>query len=315
MNAIFYQQYGSPEVLEYGTQAIPNPGTKEVLIKVHASALNPIDCEIRKGSFKIVTGKQFPRIPGCDFAGEVIAKGSRVKTFQIGDLVYGMSKTYRGGAHAEYITMNAGEIGLKPERLSMIEAAAMPLASLTSLQALRDLAHLETGQKVLLNGASGGVGVFAIQLAKAMGAEVYTTCSSRNFELVKSLGADHLIDYTQTNIRNNKERFDVIFDIYGSQSFPRVKHLLTPKGKHITTIPSPKNFRRQWISRFFKRSTQVVLVDSNTNDLDTLTAYVAAEKLHAVIDHILPLSEAAAAQSYLETRRARGKVVLQIEKE
>lgn len=315
MNAIFYQQYGDPSVLEYGDHPIPNPGPKEVLIKVHASALNPIDCEVRKGSFKVVTGKRFPRIPGCDFAGEIIAKGAKVKPFEVGDLVYGMSKTYRGGAHAEYITMAAGEIGLKPPSLSMVEAAALPLASLTSLQALRDLAQLQAGQKVLLNGASGGVGVFAIQLAKAMGAIVHTTCSHRNIELVKSLGADVAIDYTQTNIRTSQERYEVIFDIYGSQSFPRVKHLLTANGKHVTTIPSAKNFRRQYIRRFFKRNTQVVLVVSNTPDLAVLTQYVEAGQLKPVVDRILPLADAATAQTYLETRRAKGKVVLQIEKE
>ncbi|MEM6347824.1 MAG: NAD(P)-dependent alcohol dehydrogenase [Bacteroidota bacterium] len=315
MNAIFYQQYGDTSVLAYGEQPIPNPGPKEVLIKVHASALNPIDCEVRKGSFKVVTGKRFPRIPGCDFAGEIIAKGAKVKPFQVGDLVYGMSKTYRGGAHAEYITMNPNEIGLKPPALSMVEAAALPLAALTSLQALRDLAQIQAGQKVLLNGASGGVGVFAIQLAKAMGANVHATCSHRNIELVQSLGVDHAIDYTQTDIRASKERYEVIYDIYGNQSFPRIKHLLTTQGRHITTIPSAKNFRRQYIRRFFKRSTQVVLVVSSTKDLATLAQYVHEGKLRPVIDRVLPLEEAAKAQAYLETRRAKGKVVLQIEKE
>ncbi|MEL7529863.1 MAG: NAD(P)-dependent alcohol dehydrogenase [Bacteroidota bacterium] len=315
MNAIFYQQYGAPSVLEYGDQPIPNPGAKEVLIKVHASALNPIDCEVRKGSFKVVTGKRFPRIPGCDFAGEIIAKGAKVKPFKVGDLIYGMSKTYRGGAHAEYITMNPSEIGLKPPSLSMVEAAALPLASLTSLQALRDLAQLQAGQKILLNGASGGVGVFAIQLAKAMGAIVHAICSHRNIELVKSLGADLVIDYTQTNIRSSKERYDVIYDIYGSQSFPRVKHLLSSHGRHVSTIPSAKNFRRQYIRRFFKRTTQVILVVSNTQDLDALSSYIEEGKLRPIIDRVLPLHEAAQAQTYLETRRAKGKVVLQIEKE
>ncbi len=315
MNAIFYQQYGDTSVLEYGDQPIPNPGPKEVLIKVHASALNPIDCEIRKGSFKVVTGKRFPRIPGCDFSGEIIAKGEKVKSFQVGDLIYGMSKTYRGGAHAEYLTMNAAEIGLKPPSLSMLEAAALPLASLTSLQALRDLAQLKAGQKILLNGASGGVGVFAIQLAKLMGAQIHAICSHRNVELVKSLGADQVIDYTQTNIRESKERYDVIYDIYGNQSFPRVKHLLTANGRHVTTIPSAKNFRRQYIRRFFKRTTQVVLVVSNTKDLGVLADYVQEGKLRPIIDRVLPLESAAEAQAYLETRRAKGKVVLQIEKE
>ncbi|MEL6654245.1 MAG: NADP-dependent oxidoreductase, partial [Bacteroidota bacterium] len=176
MQAIFYQQYGKTDVLEFGTQAIPNPAAKEVLIKVHACALNPIDSEVRRGSFKLVTGKRFPKIPACDFAGEVIALGAKVKQFAVGDHVYGMSKTYRGGAMAEYLTMPATEIGLKPDSLSMAEAAALPLASLTALQALRDLANVKTGDKVLMNGASGGVGVFAIQLAKAMGAIVHATC-------------------------------------------------------------------------------------------------------------------------------------------
>lgn len=166
-----------------------------------------------------------------------------------------------------------------------------------------------------MNGASGGVGVFAIQLAKAMGAIVHASCSYRNVDLLRSLGADLVVDYTREDVRELETRYDVFFDIYGNQSFPRSRHLLTAHGRHITTIPSPKNYRRQWLSRFFKRTTQVVLVASHTHDLDELANYVQTGKLRPVIDRRYPFEQAVDAFDYLDTRRAKGKIVLQIEKE
>lgn len=235
MKAVVYRKYGKPEVLELAD--IPQPKIKahEVLVEVHTAALNPVDCEIRKGRARIATGNKFPRIPGSDFSGKIVEKGARVSGFEIGEEVYGMSKTLKGGSYAEYLAISTAEIGRKPEDLDFNEAASIPLAALTALQGMRDLAKLSEGQHVFLHGASGGVGVYAIQIAKALGAKVTATCSYRNVDRLKELGADTVIDYTKGNILDNENRFHLFYDIYGNQSFLKTRHLLESSGYYVST--------------------------------------------------------------------------------
>ena len=189
MKAIIYQRYGKSDVLEYSEKVEkPKLKTRQVLVRIQAAALNPIDCEMRSGMLSFARNKKFPKIPGSDFAGEIVEVGKGTKTFKVGDKVYGMSKTRVGGSYAEFIAISEGEIGHKPENMSMEEAASTPLAALTSLQAMRNLGKLKSGQSVIINGASGGVGVFAVQLAKIMNVDCTAVCSFRNTEMVRKLG-------------------------------------------------------------------------------------------------------------------------------
>jgi len=312
MKAVVYRKYGKPEVLELADIPQPNIKAHEVLVEVHTAALNPIDCEIRKGRARIATGNKFPRIPGSDFSGKIVEKGAAVEGFEIGDEVYGMSKTLKGGSYAEYIAIPAAEIGLKPKGLAFKEAASIPLAALTALQGLRDLAEVEAGHKVFLHGASGGVGVYAIQIAKALGAHVSATCSYRNVDRLKALGADEVIDYTKGNILQNENRFHLFYDIYGNQSFGKAKHLLVPSGTYVSTIPSPQNFLQEFFSFFSRKKAKVVVVKSLTKDLDVLREMVNSGQLKSIIDKIYPMEEAREAQEYQEGRRAKGKILLEI---
>ncbi|MEZ4852465.1 MAG: NAD(P)-dependent alcohol dehydrogenase [Bacteroidia bacterium] len=313
MHAILYHKYGLPDVLNYSQNAKkPKPDRGEVLVKIEAAALNPVDCEMRKGMLSILRSSKFPKIPGSDFAGRIVEAGAGVTRFKEGDEVYGMSKTRIGGAYAEYIKISPQEIGLKPKNITMEEAASIPLAALTSLQAMRDLAHLQSGQSVIINGASGGVGVYAIQLAKAMGAETTAVCSFRNTELVKGLGADHIIDYTQTDMLKLDQKFDMFYDVYGNKSLAKTRHLLNHGGTYVSTIPWPANFQAQFLSMFSSVKGKVVLVKSRTSDLDELRQLIESGQLKPVVDKVYPLAEGRAAQEYLETRRARGKVVLRV---
>jgi NADPH:quinone reductase-like Zn-dependent oxidoreductase len=310
MQAIYLFRYGGPEVLELGQVPDPMPLTNEVLVRVHATALNPLDLELRKGRMRWLTGNKLPVVPGYDFAGVIEELGPGVKSWRKGEAVYGMTRTRRAGAYAELLTIKAVELGRMPAGLTFAEAAAMPLAALTALQALRDLARLQPGQSVLINGASGGVGVFAVQLARAMGARVVAICSHRNQEMVEALGAHEVVDYTQTNYLKLSERFDLFFDVYGNQSYRSTRHMLLPDGQYISTIPSPVNFLWQGLTAFNRRRARVVVVRGNLPDLTYLRQLVEEGKLQPVVDRIHPLAEAAEAQRYLHTRRAKGKVVL-----
>ncbi|MEL6670878.1 MAG: NAD(P)-dependent alcohol dehydrogenase [Bacteroidota bacterium] len=312
MKAIVYHKYGSPQVLSFSEVPLPPVKANQVLVKVRASGLNPIDCEIRKGRMQVVTGNRFPRIPGCDFAGDIVEVGRKVKGFEIGDAVYGMAETFTGGAYAEYLTISPGEIAPKPDNLSYEEAAAIPLAALTALQAYQNLGNIRPGMEVFIHGASGGVGVFAIQLAKAFGAKVTASASFRNTDLLKELGADRTIDYTRQNVLSLGQKFDIFFDVYGNQSLAKARKSLRPQGRYISTIPNPRNFRDQFFSILLPQKAKVVVVKSLARDLLFLRRLVEEEKVLPILDRSFDLQEAEKAQTYLESRRARGKVVLQV---
>ena len=311
MKAILQHRYGPASVLQMGEAPKPIPRSGEVLVRIQAAALNPVDCEMRKGHFWPLSGIRFPRIPGSDFAGVVESTGTGVTGQKPGDAVYGFSPTYRGGSYAAYIAIPARAIACKPESLSFGEAAGIPLAAQTALQALRNLGHLQAGQSVFIHGASGGVGKFAVQIAAILGAQVHASCSFRNTEAVKALGAETVIDYTQNDIRKLGREYDIFFDVYGNMPLPRVWHQVAKRGIHISTIPSPVNFWRA-ANPLSKRKTRVVLVRSVTADLDLLSNWVEEGKLASIIDRTYPLEQAREAHEYLETRRATGKIVLNI---
>jgi NADPH:quinone reductase-like Zn-dependent oxidoreductase len=312
MKAIRHHRYGPPEVLALEEVAEPIPARGQVRVRVHAASVNPKDVLVRKGKMTLFTGKRFPRVPGYDVAGVVDALGPGVRSFAVGDEVYGMVQAWSAGAYAEAVVMPEGELAPKPKRLSMIEAASIPLAALTALQALRDLLRVRPGQRVLINGASGGVGTLAVQIGSVLGGRVVAIASSKNEELLRELGAHDVAPYDRVSLRELEGPFDAIFDVFGSAPYPKVKRLLGPRGRYVTAIPKPGTVLRDLATRFTRRPARLVVVRSNRPDLEHLARWIDAGKLHPVVDRVLPLADAAEAHRYVETKRARGKVVLQV---
>jgi NADPH:quinone reductase-like Zn-dependent oxidoreductase len=320
MKAIVYHDYGSADVLKYEEIEKPVPKDDEVLIKIRAASINPLDWRLMHGEPKAL--RFMTRLmglgsgrPGVDASGTVDAAGANVKQFKPGDNVFGGCR----GALAEYGCSRASKVASKPDNVTFEQAASMNVAGLTALQGLRDKAQLRHGQKVLVNGAAGGVGTFAVQVAKLLGAEVTGVCSTRNLEMVKSIGADAVIDYTQEDFTQLTERYDLIFDCVGNKSFSELKSVLNPGGSAIP-IGGPHDlsvfdllaipFKVIGASLFSNRKIKMFIAKSNRNDLTTLGEWTASGKLTPVIDRTYNLSEAAEAMRYLEEGHARGKVIV-----
>jgi NADPH:quinone reductase-like Zn-dependent oxidoreductase len=313
MRAIVYERYGPPSVLEVRELATPSPEQGEVLVRVHAAALNPKDSFVRKGRFKQVTGLRFPRRLGSDFAGVVERVGPGVYGVRPGDEVFGMLNGWSGGAVAEYVVVPQDELAQKPLRLSFVEAAAVPLAALTALQALRNEGQVKAGSRVLLHGASGGVGTFAVQLAHALGADVTTTSSEGNLELLRGLGADETWDYRKRTGEGPQDGpWDCYFDIFGNRAFSKVRRRLTPQGQYVTTVPSARHVFDRVRTNWAERRARLVVVRSCRADLVFLAALCERGTLRPVVERVWPLEETAQAQAHVETKRTRGKVVVSL---
>lgn len=312
MRVVEYDRYGGPEVLRLRTRSIPEPARGQVLVRVAAAALNPKDVLIRAGKFKLLSGFRFPRRIGFDWSGEVVALGPGVETLRVGMRLFGMMNGFEGGTLAEYVVANVRDCAEVPEALGLVEASAVPLASLTSLQAYRDVAHLAPGQRVLVNGGSGGVGTFAIQLARALGATVDATTSERNRELVQSLGAERVYDYRTLDLSALPTRYDVVFDVFGNLPLSRVRPLLTARGIHVTTVIKARTLRDVLVTLPRRQRSRPVAVRASGSDLSQIAALIAQGKVRTVIDRVLPLDQVEAAQRHLETRHARGKIVVRI---
>jgi NADPH:quinone reductase-like Zn-dependent oxidoreductase len=321
MKAIIHERYGRPEVLQLREVDMPVVEDDQVLIRVHASSVNPVE-------WYGVTGPYFARIGngfrkpkdttvGADLAGRVEAVGKDVEWLQPGDEVFGAS----GASWAEYAAAREARLARKPANVSFEEAAAVPVAALTALQALRDRGQVQPGQKVLINGASGGVGTFAVQLAKSFGADVTAVCSTRNVELVRSLGADRVVDYTQEDFTKGAERHDLMLDIAGSRSFLACRRILTPEatfvlvgGKMTYRGLGPLPHIGGTILKSKGRSQRVTffVAKINTEDLAFLGELLEAGTVKSVIDRRYELSQAADALAYLGEGHARGKVVVTV---
>ncbi len=311
MRAVVIDQYGGPEMLQSVTVPRPVPTRGQVLVRTRFVGVNPKDVVVRKGRFQIATGKKFPLIVGHDIAGEVVEAALGADLVE-GDLVYGMINDFAGRAYAEYAAVDARQLAKAPSSIELRVAAAVPLASQTALQALRDDAQVKTGQHVLINGASGGVGVFAVQIAKILGAQVTAVCSHRNVELVAELGADRVIDYTKTELVDLKERFDVIFDVFGNYRFDKLEHLLTPRGTYVHTVPSARIVKDVAKTLIRRKRAKLVIVKSRREQLDWIRQQIDTGSLRVVVDRSFALDDAAEAHRYMETKRARGKVVLEV---
>jgi NADPH:quinone reductase-like Zn-dependent oxidoreductase len=313
MKAALIDRYGGNEVVEVRDVSQPQPGPDDVLIRVHAAAINPLDWKIRNGMLKIFTGRTFPKILGSECAGEVVVTGSRVQRFAQGDQVIGFSGIRRLAAFAEYVCAPQRTTFFKPVNITFAQAATIPIAGLTALQALRDLGRLAAGQHVLINGASGGVGTFAVQIARIFAAKVTAVCSGANSELVQGLGADRVIDHTREEFTKGSERYDLIFDPVAKAPFAACKRVLTPNGIYVTTLPTFAVLLNQFLTGYLTaQKARIVMVRPNTRDMEWMKGQIEAGKIRIVIDREYPLEQIREALAHSEAGKAKGKVVVNI---
>lgn len=312
MKAVEYDRYGSADELQVREVAAPRPGRGDVLVRVHAAALNPKDVLIRRGKFPFLAGRKFPKRVGYDWSGEVIEVAAGTSGVRAGDRAFGMIGGWAGGAVAELVVARHDQLARMPSGSTWEEAAAIPLAGLTALQALRDVAGLGAGQHVTIHGASGGVGVFAIPIAKALGAHVTTTSSDANRELCRSLGADLALDYQRDPIVDSTRRCDAFFDVFGNQSFARVRPMLAPSGTFVSTVPKAHVIASHLSTLLRSQRARLVVVRSRARDLEMLARWYESGALRPVIDSTFSLAEIREAQVRVETRRSRGKVIVRV---
>jgi NADPH:quinone reductase-like Zn-dependent oxidoreductase len=325
MKAIVQDRYGPSEVLRFGEIEPPAAADGEVLVRVHAASVNARDWHVMRGDpylARLAFGLRAPnvRVRGTDFAGRVEAVGTGVTRFRVGDEVYGETDA----AFAEYVRVPAtGAVEPKPANLTFEQAAAVPLAANTALMGLRDVAAVRSGQRVLINGASGGVGTFAVQLAKAYGAHVTGVCSTRNLDLVRSLGADRVVDYTREDFTRDGARYDVVFDLVGNRSLAECRRVLTPTGTLVLSgggvseggsLLGPIRLvaRARLVSAFVRHRVRVLTTVPSRENLATLRELVESGAVAPVIDRTFPLSDGAEAVRYLEMDHARAKVVITV---
>lgn len=321
MKAVVYTQYGAPDVLQLQEIAKPTPKANEVLIKVHATTATSAETMMRKGDTvlgRLIIGFTKPRkrfrVMGMELAGEIETIGQAVKRFQVGDQVYGFT-SFRLGAYAEYCCLaETGSLAHKPTNLTYEEAAAVVDGSTTALFFLRDQAHMQSGQKVLIIGASGSIGTYAVQLAKYFGADVTGVCSTANVDLVKSLGADHVIDYTQEDFANNNQTYDIIFDTVGKSSFSHCKGSLTRNGLYLVTTGNLLAIytRKLWSSLFGRKKLVYAMSIEKQTSLQFIKELIETGQLKPVIDRRYPLEQIAEAHRYVDTGRKKGNVVITV---
>ena len=324
MKAIVYKIYGPPEVLQLKEVERPSPKPNEVLVQVFAASVNPGDWHAMRGTpffQRLESGFPKPKVTilGADVAGKVEAVGDVVKGFEPGDEVYGDLYWCGFGAFAEFVCVPEKSLSLKPTNLTFEEAAAVPQAAFTALHALRDQGKVQPGQTVLINGASGGVGTFAVQIAESFGAEVTGVCSSRNLKMVSSMGADHVIDYTMQDFTKNGQRYDLIVDMVAIHSLANLCQALKPGGKCVVvgfstlakmikvTLLGP------WISRMGNKELGMLMPEEDEADLIYMKELLEAGKVVPVIDRVYTLEQVPEAIGYLEKGHARGKVVITVE--
>ena len=322
MQAIIYREYGDAGVLHLEPVAKPVPAAGQVLIEVHAAAANPLDWHYLHGTpyvMRLESGWTRPadeRV-GVDVAGRVVAIGPGVTRFKAGDEVFGTSP----GSFAEFSLGSERRLALKPAALTFEQAAAVPVAAITALQGLRDKGAVRPGQRVLINGASGGVGTFAVQIAKLLGAKVTGVCSTRNVALVRSLGADDVIDYTRDDFTRGANKYDVVLDLVGNRDLSEIRRVLTPKGTYVLIGgggpndgriigPLAKALGAAAYSAMYDQRFSMMLASIEPRDLELLGGWIAAGRVRPVIDRRYALSEVPDALRYLETGHARGKVIV-----
>ncbi|OZB92207.1 NADP-dependent oxidoreductase [Paenibacillus sp. XY044] len=332
MKAMTIKKYGKNVPVVMSEQPMPNIGEHDVLVEIHAASLNPIDYKIKEGRMKLLLNYRFPLILGNDFSGVIVKVGSRVNTFKPGDEVYGRPRKNRIGTLAEFIAVHEEDIWLKPQNLSFEEAASLPLIGLTTYQAFVDILNLQKGQKILIHAGSGGVGTFAIQLAKLMGAFVATTASEKGYELVKSLGADLIINYKKENFEEILNGYDAVFDTLGGEALEKSFRILKPGGQIVSISGMPnarfgKEAKLGWMkttilsiaSRKIKAQEKksqtryhFLFMKPSGEQLKVIKEFIEGGLIKPIIDQVYHLKDAEQAFKYLESGRAKGKVVIRI---
>ncbi len=306
-------KYGGNDVVEIRDVPQPRCAAGMMLIRVHAASVNPLDWKVRSGTLRLLTGSKFPRILGSECAGEVVETGSGSSTFNRDDKVIGLSSVRGPGAFAEYTCLPQTRVFAKPAGLSFEQAACIPIAGLTALQALRDCGRIASGRKVLINGASGGVGTFAVQISTIFGAETTGVCSAANFDLVKGLGAVRVIDYRTEDFTKGRDRYDVVFDAVAKRSFAECRKVLNPGGVYISTLPSFSGLLNEYLTGVISsRKARFIRVKPNASDMTWLLSHIESGRIKVVIDKVFSLEQAREALAYSESGRAKGKIVITV---
>jgi NADPH:quinone reductase-like Zn-dependent oxidoreductase len=333
MKAFILNRYGRKEKLQPAEIAEPVPKKNEVLVRIHAAGVNLLDSKIRNGEFKLILPYKAPFTLGHDMAGVVVKVGSNVSKFKIGDEVYARPADYRIGTFAEHISINENDVALKPKNISMEEAASIPLVGLTAWQALIERANLKKGQKVFIQAGSGGVGTFAIQLAKHLGATVATTTSAANIDLVKSLGADIIIDYRKDDFETILKDYDVVLNSQDTKTLEKSLRMVKPGGKIISISGPPdpdfgEEINANWFlkialkflsagirkkAKHLNVNFSFLFMRAQGDQLSQITKLIESGIIKPVIDKVFPFEQTNEAMAYLETGRAKGKVVIKIQ--
>jgi NADPH:quinone reductase-like Zn-dependent oxidoreductase len=312
MRAVEYDRYGSSEVLQLREVPRPVAGRGQLLVRVRAAALNPKDVLVRSGKFPLLSGRSFPKRVGFDWAGEVEAVGPGVPEVSAGARWFGMLDGWDGGACAEYLAARVDASAPMPGALEFERAAAVPLAGSTALQALRDVARLEPGMRVLVNGGSGGVGALAIQIARVLGAHVTATASGAGVELCRRLGADAVLDHRSADALASPEPFHVVFDVFGNRRFAEARRALVPRGVYVSTVLRSEVLLASVLTRFASRRARLVTVRPRARDLALLAGWVDAGKLTPVVREVFPLERIADAEAAAATKHTLGKIVVRV---
>ncbi len=311
MQSMAYAKYGGPEVLEAFVLPTPQDGDGDILIEVHAAGINPIDYRIRIGEIKWLLPGGFPRVPGYDVSGVVVSEHSNGR-FAVGDRVMAFLDNKLGGAYAEYAVCSEECAAKMPLSMTFEEAAAIPLAGSTALQSLRDHGAIQRGDRVLINGASGGVGSFAIQIAKAYNTEVTAVASARNEDFCRSLGADSFIDHEVTHFTELDRTWDLIFDAAGKSSYLEARQVMSPGGRYVSTEPSISGLMVTAATQFMSKRGRVMLANPSAHDLRELVRLNERGDLKVTISEVFPLHNACRAHQRIEDGVARGKTVLRV---
>jgi len=304
MKAVTISKYGHNNVVEISDLRQPKPAASEVLIRVRAASVNPIDWKIREGMMQAMLGETFPMVLGRECAGDVVETGVAVKHFKKGDQVVAIPDIRRTGSFAEYVVAPEQSVYPKPGNISFEEAATIPIAGLTALRSLRDAGKISAGKKALVIGAAGGVGHFAIQIAKIFGAVTTAVCKGENADFVKGLGADRVIDYTKEDFTRGGERYDIIFDAVAKRTFEECRAVLTPNGVYIRTLPL------DGATEEGGKRAMTVPGGPTAEDMEWMKARIEEGRIRVVIDKLYSLDQAKEALAYSETEKARGKIVL-----
>jgi NADPH:quinone reductase-like Zn-dependent oxidoreductase len=317
MKVVSISEYGGADKLEMRELNKPQPAANDVLVEVKYASINPVDWKIRRGDVSFILPRKFPRVLGIDVAGVVAAVGSAVRKFKVGERVFGMADPFRNqyGSYAEYCLVQDTKLAPMPEKLSFEDAASIPVAGLTAYKALFEHRSTHSGDRVLVNGGAGGVGTFAVQLAKTVGAHVTATCGPGNIEFVRSLGADVVLDYNLFDAKKIDDRFSLIFDVSAKFNYFDVKHLLLVKGLFVTTVPKPDFILASALSPFSSQKAVAVFASMGNNisqQMSEIANLILLGKLKPVISNTVTLGQVAAAQTEGEKEHTRGKVVVRI---